>query len=808
MSLVGMTFGHIRITSPLGRGAMGEVCEGFDDVLKRKVAVKAMQAGHRMDTQSKMRFLREARILSQLDHPNICRVYDFVESDEVDLLVLEFIEGKSLRQVIRDGALYSRQRARIADQIAMALQAAHAMSVVHRDLKPDNIMITPEGQVKVLDFGLARTVSQVEPRPAPVIGSEGTVAAGAERAGDSGTAARPTDTADFGLVHRGKSAPEPSAFVSAPGAAGAGGVSLWTTGMLGTRAAGVIGTPSYMSPEQARGEAVTAASDMYSFGLILQELFTGRPPYEDGLTMGEMLEKASHGESLPVKDLDADLARLILQLKSYSPASRPTAVAAAESLRWIWEKPRRRVRRLAVAALGVVLAAATVISTLGFIEARRAQARAEASEKAATQAQAEAEAINKFLRDMLASADPNAMGIDVKVIDVLDSATEQARSLLAHPLRMAAALDTLGVTYHSLGEYPKAEALLGDALAIRRREHGLAHSQTLSTLHQLGALRESQGQYEEAERLLRGSMRLRQLLLGPESSEAVDSMAALGAVLARSRRFEESEILLRRVLDIRERILGPDHPETLDAMTELGGSYTVRYPMTEEDHAESERLLRESLERKRRVLGVAHPSTARNVRILGALYYIQNRLDEAEALLRESRSFSEQKFGENHPYTLSATMNMGVLLNTRKKYAEAEPLLRDVLARQQNLLGPAHPSCLSTMASLGSSLKNQGKLREAEAIYRGRWKIARDALGEEHRAALETMSGVASFLLGQKRHSEAEVLYRKALEVRTRKYGWDNEATLRSRRDLARLLRETNRAEEAAKIAPPPDWGG
>ena len=130
---------------------------GVDETLKRRVALKAIRAEHRLNAQSKARFLREAQILSQLDHPHICRVYNYVEGAGHDWLVLELIEGKTLHDAIRDG-LGAAERMAVAQQIAEVLVVTHAAGVVHRDLKPGNVMVTAAGGVKVLDFGLARSL--------------------------------------------------------------------------------------------------------------------------------------------------------------------------------------------------------------------------------------------------------------------------------------------------------------------------------------------------------------------------------------------------------------------------------------------------------------------------------------------------------------------------------------------------------------------------------------------------------------------------------------------------------------------------
>ncbi len=139
------TISHYRILESIGKGGMGEVYAGLDETLERRVALKAIRADQRPSATAKARFLREARILSQLDHPNVCRVYDYIEEEQGDWLVLELVDGKSLRDAIGDGLDVSL-RMRIAEQIARVLVAAHAAGVVHRDLKPGNVMVTRDGR--------------------------------------------------------------------------------------------------------------------------------------------------------------------------------------------------------------------------------------------------------------------------------------------------------------------------------------------------------------------------------------------------------------------------------------------------------------------------------------------------------------------------------------------------------------------------------------------------------------------------------------------------------------------------------------
>ncbi|MEW6365094.1 MAG: protein kinase [Acidobacteriota bacterium] len=316
--------GSIRIEARLGVGGMGEVYRGFDEKLERRVAVKTVKAAKRLSPDAKARFIREARILSKLNHPAICQAYDLIETDEADYLVLEYVEGQTLRKRLTE-PMDSAGKMRLAVAIADALAAAHDMYVVHRDLKPDNIMITTGGGVKVLDFGIARSGT--------ALGLEG----------------------QEPLTQR---------------ASGGEPASQEHTEVGGLTATGaVLGTPRFMSPEQIRGEPVSSASDVYSYGLLLQELFTGKPAYPHDLSLGETAVRVAQGNTAPIEGLDPDLTQLIRGLTSVNPTLRPSARDASERLRWIDGKPariRRKRIRIAVTAGVAAIAVAAGIAVIAY----------------------------------------------------------------------------------------------------------------------------------------------------------------------------------------------------------------------------------------------------------------------------------------------------------------------------------------------------------------------------------------------------------------------------------------------------------
>jgi eukaryotic-like serine/threonine-protein kinase len=241
----GIKLGSYEIVAPLGAGGMGEVYEARDTKLGRNVAIKVLPAAFVNDPERLSRFQREARMLAALNHPNIATIHGFEHSDGVHYLVMELVTGQTLAELLKSGPLRVEETVKIAGQIAEALEAAHEKTVIHRDLKPANVKVTPEGRVKVLDFGLAKAF-----------------------AGDGGQ--------------------DPS---QAP-----------TVTAMGTEEGKILGTPAYMSPDQARGKPVDKRTDIWAFGCVVYELMTGKAAFHGETlsdTIAAVLEREPDWEVLP-----------------------------------------------------------------------------------------------------------------------------------------------------------------------------------------------------------------------------------------------------------------------------------------------------------------------------------------------------------------------------------------------------------------------------------------------------------------------------------------------------------------------------
>ena len=493
---------HYRILEYVGMGGMGEVYAGLDETLMRKVALKAIRSDQRLSAPAKARFLREARLLSQLDHPNVCRVYDYIEEEQGDWLVLEFVDGTSLGAAARSGLDQSSKLA-IAEQIARALVAAHTADVVHRDLKPANVMVTSEGQAKVMDFGLARTG-----------GPETEGAPAAEQVEPLATAPVPAHAQETAVVLERPRFPDPLSPGSRPSRDELAGFE--------TQAGAIMGTLGYMSPEQARGEVATSASDMYSFGLLLQELFTGLPPYDSDVDPETLLENVKTGRTLAPAGVGADLARLIERLKSVPPTHRPTALEAEERLRWIRGKPKRRLRILAAAGGLVMLALGGVKYTLDLERERTAavQARQEADGR---RKQAE-DLIGFMLGDLREKLEP------VGRLEILDDVGGKAMAYFA-----AVPVETLS-----------------DEELSRRSK----------ALYQIGSVRIAQGDLEAASKPLEESLDLAKALVArsPADGERLFELAQshfwVGVVRWRRRDLDAALEHFRAYSGIAERLVG------------------------------------------------------------------------------------------------------------------------------------------------------------------------------------------------------------------------------------------------------------
>jgi serine/threonine-protein kinase len=691
---IGTTIGSIRLTAVLGRGGMGEVFEGFDETLHRRVAVKSLRRDKALDEGAKARFLHEARILSSLHHPNICLVHDFIEHDGDAFLVMEKVEGADLGLRIREG-LDHRHKLDIAVQLADVLTAAHARGIVHRDLKPDNVMLTAVGQVKVLDFGIARLEG------ADDMGSQPTVDLNTG-AGET-TLIEPIDT--IPPVSREVVANRPR-----------------------TAAGTLVGTPAYMSPEQARGEGVSPASDIYSLGLILQYLFTGTPAFDPRMRTVELLHLAGRGESRPVEGLAGDLAGLIRRMKCIEPEDRPTAPVVAHRLRRIRSKPGRRVRWAAAAVL--------VVAAVGFglkytVDLRRERGQAIAAKMEAESARDEAEAVNEFLVTLLGSASPGeTRGENVTVREVVDAAAAElpGRDDL-DPDAKVRFLMIIGNVYRDLGVFEGARSALESSVELADREGPIEARLDAQARIELGMLELTAGSLETAgEHYRRAAEIVGQRM--PDNLQARSvALSGLGHVQAREGRLAAAQESYEEALKLIRQVKPAGDPQIGLALGNLG------YVMMEQgDWEAASEATSEALEIFEASLGPDHPVVARAANNLANCEGELGRLDAAYGLHGRVLEIREKVLGPDHPDTAQALANRAGVATQLGRYDEADASLDRAAAIVRAVHGEDHPERIHILLVEAELAEARGDLETAA-------EIAREAY--DRATALEGLHGVS-----------------------------------------------------------------
>jgi len=771
--------GPYRIQRELGRGGMGTVYLAVrdDDEYSKQVAIKMVPGGAEGEDLLR-RFRAERQILATLEHPHIARLLDGgATEDGLPYLVMEFVEGEPIDAYCDRRRLRIEARLRLFRSVCAAVHHAHRNLVVHRDVKPANVLVTAGGEPKLLDFGIAKLLDA-----------------------EAGPGAAPTRT----------------------------GVRLMT--------------PEYASPEQVRGERITTASDVYSLGVLLYELLTGRRPYRLGSRRLGEVERAVTGQEparpsqvimrepadtdpgggdttaehlaqsrdcLPAelrRRLAGDLDDIVLMALRKEPERRYASVEhLSEDIRrhleglpvlarkdtWHYRSAKFVRRNAWGVAAGAAIAVLIVGSSAGFfMQARRIareRDRAVAAELAARTEAATARGVTDFLVELFEFSDPSeARGRAIPVREILDRGARRVRSELRDQGEVQARLmTTMAEVYANLGLYAAAVPLAEEALQQQRRLHGEVGPEPARVLAQIGSLHMHTGDRDAAEREIVAALEMRRRLLGPEHDDIVGSLNSLGMLRDRQARYDEAEALHREALAMARHLHGDRHVLVGTSANNLGW-ILGRKGLYEE----AERVHRENLAMRRGLLGEDHPHVGSSLNNLAQLLGSRGRYGEAEALAREYLALSGRLDGEDSFGYSIALNNLATILKENGEPAEAEPLQRRSLVLTRSALGPEHPDTLMRMNNLANLLHDQGKLAEAEALHRRVLEIHRRVLGERHPETAGSLNNLANLLWDSGRYDEAEPLYRQTIAADLQSLGPGHPFVATDYTNLAVLLRD------------------
>jgi serine/threonine protein kinase/tetratricopeptide (TPR) repeat protein len=779
---------HYAVEGEFARGGMGRILSARDRRLSRPVALKELQAAATADAG---RFVREALVTARLQHPAIVPVYEAGRwPDGVPFYAMKLVSGRTLDALLREAGSLAGRLALLPHLLAVAeaVAYAHSQRVVHRDLKPQNVLVGPFGETVVVDWGLAKDLAAAE--------GEGTARAPGEPAPTP--APKPTPS------------PTPAVATRAVPASGRGS----SSGDDATVAGSVLGTPAFMPPEQARGESVDERADVYALGAMLYYLLAGAPP-RSGTTVLEVLRAAATERPRPLAEREPaappDLVALVDKAMDPEPARRyrDAGELAADLRRFQtgqlvsahryspgellrrWVRQHRAVVTVA-AVLSLALAGAVVT---GFLAVRRQARIAETERDRARSAARTAEEANAFLREMLGAADPRAEGSGVTVVSVLDRAQTRLDAIAGQPELQSALQLTLGQTYQGLGLLEPAERLVRAALATRERLHGRESADAARSRLVLAQVVLDQGDLETAERLFRESIDAFDRAGEPDSAEGLTARADLAVTLQNLGRLDEAEALHRDVLDRQRRTLGDGRAEVAATLSNLGVVLGQKGRW-----ADAEPLHREALEIVRRASGPRSPDTASALATLGSALEARGDLAGAETLYRDSLALRRDVLGPEHPDTVRSLYNLAYLLRSRGAAAESEALCREALALRGRVLPDEHPMVAAVLQVLGLSLLDQSRGAEAEPVLRESLALRRASLPDGHWLVASSEGVLGDCLSRRGRYAAAEPLLLRAHEALAAQFGPGHERAVEARRRLVALYEAWGRPADAARF--------
>ena len=744
-------FGPYRITDVLGEGGMGVVYLARRDDLGSLAAIKILRDAW-LSPARRDRFASEQRTLAQLHYPAIAQLYDAdILPDGTPWFVMEYVEGLPLTEYCSARGTSLQGRLRLVRAVCEAVQHAHRHAVIHRDLKPSNILVKSDGTVKLLDFGIAKQLENLD---------------------------TPVDQTQTGLR---------------------------------------LMTPAYAAPEQFRAGRIGIHTDIYSLGVILYELLTGRMPFDlSNRTPSEaatlIAEREPEKPSAAARTTAfarsasraswADLDVLCLTAMQKDPQRRYRTVEAlmrdidhylaGEPLEaradTVGYRLGKFIRRNQAAVSAAALVFLVVVGLVVFYTVRLTTAR-----NAALVEAARTQRILRFTLNLFEGGDKEVGPADsLRVVTLVERGLQEARTLNAEPAVQAELYETLGGIYEKLGNLARADTLLTAALQKRRALFRPGSPEVTASLVALGDLRVDQARLEEADRLIREAIDAAKRELPSGHPAIAGASFALGGVLQARGEYDAAITAGEESVRLYSAPNGEPTSELAASLSQLADAhfYAGHYEA-------SDSLNRLVLTMYRPLYGERHPLVAGILINLGASQFQRGKYPDAERFDRQGLAIMQAFYGPDHHETAYALTMLGRALVAEKKFDEGVPVLQRALAIKERVYGPWHPSVASTLNELANTAYWRDNLDEAAADWTRMLEIYRKVYGEKHQLFGIAMSNLAGVYAARKQYAEAERMYRRVVAVFTEAQGPEHLNTGIARIKLGRALLRQGRYAEA-----------
>jgi serine/threonine-protein kinase len=763
----GDRLGAYRLIQEIGRGGMSVVflAERDDGRFQKRVAIKVLPVRpYLVPEHFRARFQGEREILAQLEHPAIARLLDGGETDSGEpYLVMEYVEGQPIDGYCDGRRLSVDDRIALFVKVGEAVAYAHQNLVVHRDIKPSNVLVTGAGEAKLLDFGIAKVLS------------------------DGGDASFQTMTGER-VMTPAYASPEqvrgdPIRTVSDVYSLGVllhhllTGALPYKAGALPHEMAAAI-----LDQEPARPSAGALGAEVAAARASEPQRLRARLRGDLDAIVGKALRKAPERRYPSVEALLDDLRRHLAG----------TAVSARADDR------AYRLGRLARRnwpALAAVSALLLVGGGLAAFHARRIQSERDVARRQAATAQA----VTGFVTSLFGASDAwevsQTRAETLTARALLAEGEKRIRTdLAAEPEVRAELLSTLGSSHSTLGLNKQAEALLTEALALHRQLQGADGKAVANDLERLALVYYRTGDFARAESLDRQAYEIRRRRFGPDSDEAAASLGKMAMDLRKKGDAPQSEALFRQSLQLWRRLHGDEHKEVAAAMKGLAMIRRERG-----DLGEAESLGRQALEISRKTNGEGNPLTTEHRSDLATILRTKGDLEGAERLSRQALQDTRAWFGDEHPNVAIRWNTLALTLQARGDYDGAERAYRECMRLNRKFWGNEHPAIAATLKNLGTLLQDRGDLEGAEPLLQQALDMRRKLLKPGHADIAMTIADIGLVALDKNQPKRAAELLQEAL-ASFKKNAPDNLWAGRVSVDLGRALVRLDRPAEAEPL--------